>query len=241
MSGVLLRALCAAAVVSALLLTTACRPEVRGNHQNVLLVTLETTRADHLGAYGYSRDTSPRLDALARGAVLFERLSTVSPRTNPSLASLMTSRFPHEHGVRNLLLPLEPENRTLAEILRASGYVTGAVQTHPRLVASSGFAQGFDTYDDAYAEHPLADQACGVARDWIDRRSRGARPWFLWLHLMDPHWTYAPPPGLACLRATGPQARAALSGAGGAAGADRTGDLPECDDPFGGPGFRRPL
>jgi arylsulfatase A-like enzyme len=96
----------------------SCRPPVQGNGRNLLLITLETTRADHLGAYGYRRDTTPRIDALAREGVLFESFLTVSPRTNPSLASMMTSRYPHEHGVRNLLLTLEPGNRTLAEVLR---------------------------------------------------------------------------------------------------------------------------
>jgi arylsulfatase A-like enzyme len=170
-----------------------CRPAVRGNGWNLLLITLETTRADHLGSYGYARDTSPSLDRLARDAVLFERLISVSPRTNPSLATLMTSRYPHEHGVRNLLLPLEPYNQTLAEILLAAGYNTGAVQTHPRLIAASGFAQGFQSYNDDFRAHPLADQACRAALNWIQAREQEARPWFLWLHLMDPHWTYEPP------------------------------------------------
>jgi arylsulfatase A-like enzyme len=173
----------------------SCRPPVQGNGRNLLLITLETTRADHLGAYGYRRDTTPRIDALAREGVLFESFLTVSPRTNPSLASMMTSRYPHEHGVRNLLLTLEPGNRTLAEVLRDAGYVTAAVQTHPRLISPSGLAQGFDDYDADYSAHPRAAEACAAAEEWIRDASRGRRPWFLWLHLMDPHWTYDPPAG----------------------------------------------
>ncbi len=166
---------------------------MRGNRLNVLLVTLETTRADHLGAYGYARDTSPSFDRLASEGVLFEHHSTVSPRTNPSLASLLTSSYPHEHGVRNLLLPLEPENRTLAEVLRSAGYATGAVQSHPRLIKASGLAQGFTDYDDDVAAHPVADQACARAEAWIRDAARRSRPWFFWIHVMDPHWTYEPP------------------------------------------------
>jgi arylsulfatase A-like enzyme len=177
----------------ALAACAGCRPPVQGRGWNVLLVTIETTRADHLSTYGYARETSPAITAFAASGVLFERAGVAIPRTNPSLASLMTSRYPHEHGVRNLLLPLEPENRTLAEVLRAAGYATGAVQTHPRLIAASGFAQGFDAYLDAFTEHPLAEQACARAEAWIDGRGSGGRPWFLWLHLMDPHWTYDPP------------------------------------------------
>jgi arylsulfatase A-like enzyme len=197
MSRARLRADRAAQVAAVLALAlvvcaSACRP-VRGNRLNVLLITLETTRADHLGAYGYPRDTSPSLDRVAAEGVLFEHDSTVSPRTNPSLAVLMTSTYPQENGVRNLLLPLEPENRTLAEVLRGAGYSTGAVQTHPRLIRTSGFEQGIADYDDDVQAHRLADAACARASTWIARASRGSRPWFLWIHLMDPHWTYEPP------------------------------------------------
>ena len=166
---------------------------MEGNRRNVLLVTFETTRADHLSSYGYERETSPGLDHLSAEGTLFENCSSVSPRTNPSLASLMTGRYPHEHGVRNLLLPLEPEEKTLAEILRDAGYRTAAVQTHPRLVRGSGMAQGFTDYMDDYRKFPLAEQAARVAEDWIRKHGAGERPWFLWLHLMDPHWTYDPP------------------------------------------------
>jgi len=172
-----------------------CKPAVRGNGRNLLLITLETTRADHLGTYGYERQTSPRIDRLASEGVVFDRFSSVSPRTNPSLASLMTSRYPHEHGVRNLLLTLESEQLTLAEALQSAGYVSGAIQTHPRLIAASGFAQGFDDYHDDVTAHPLAPQSVAAAVDWIREAASATRPWFLWLHLMDPHWTYDPPTG----------------------------------------------
>ncbi len=180
------------ALVAALAAAAACRPAVRGNGRNVLLVTFETTRADHLTPYGYARETSPFLARLAAEGALFEHASSASPRTNPSLASIMTALYPHEHGVRNLLLPLEHDNRTLAEVLRDAGYRTAAVQTHPRLVRGSGFEQGFDTYDDDYAAHPRAEQACAAAERWI-ASVPDDRPWFVWIHLMDPHWTYDPP------------------------------------------------
>jgi arylsulfatase A-like enzyme len=169
-------------VVALAVPVVTCKPAVRGNGRNLLLITLETTRADHLGTYGYERQTSPRIDRLASEGVVFDRFSSVSPRTNPSLASLMTSRYPHEHGVRNLLLTLESEQLTLA-------------QTHPRLVAASGFDQGFDDYHDDVTAHPRAPQSVAAAVDWIREAAGGTRPWFLWLHLMDPHWTYDPPAG----------------------------------------------
>jgi arylsulfatase A-like enzyme len=181
----------ATVLLAGVVFAVACRPVDPGNRRNLLLITLETTRADHLGIYGYPRDTSPRIDRLAEEGVVFERFFAVSPRTNPSLASLMTSRYPHEHGVRNLLLPLEPPNRTLAELLREAGYITAAIQTHPRLVEPSGFAQGFEQY--RLMPHMRASAACAAAGAWIQESSRGDRPWFLWLHIMDPHWTYDPP------------------------------------------------
>lgn len=171
------------------------RPQSHGNGHNLLLITIETTRADHLGAYGYHRDTTPEIDRFASQGALFEQYSSVSPRTNPSLASLMTSRYPHEHGVRHLLVPLAPENRTLAEILRDAGYATAAVQTHPGLTAASGLAQGFDRYEDDTQAHFTADAALGIVAAWLKDLAGAGKPWFVWVHLMDPHWPYYPPPG----------------------------------------------
>jgi arylsulfatase A-like enzyme len=170
-----------------------CRRPLRGNGRNVLLVTIETTRADHVGAYGYARETTPRFDAWSAGGVLFEQHSSVSPRTNPSVASILTARYPHEHGTRSILLPLERECRSLGEIFRDAGYRTAGIQTHPRLVSASGFGQGFDEYLDDFRGHPRADQSLGLAWEWIESASRGRRPWFLWVHVMDPHWPYEPP------------------------------------------------
>jgi len=160
---------------------------------NVILITLETTRADHLSCYGYARTTTPHIDRLAESGALFTKAFAVSPRTNPSLASLFTSLYPHEHGVRNLVWPLDPGKKTLAEILRDNGYTTGAVQTHPRLTPASGFSQGFQMYDDNVVGHPRADLACEAAASWIRKMSETKQPWFLWVHLMDPHWIYLPP------------------------------------------------
>jgi arylsulfatase A-like enzyme len=177
----------------------ACEVQSAPDLPNVLLVTMETTRADHLGAYGYSRPTSPSFDRMAARGALFESALTVSPSTNPSLASLMTSLYPHEHGVRSLLRPLDPEARTLAEILRGAGYRTGAIQTHHFMKSASGIAQGFDSYEDSFIGERRADEAARLAVRWIEGASRGGRPWFLWVHLVDPHWPYDPPAQAASL------------------------------------------
>jgi arylsulfatase A-like enzyme len=177
----------------------ACEVQSAPDLPNVLLVTMETTRADHLGAYGYSRPTSPSFDRMAARGALFESALTVSPSTNPSLASLMTSLYPHEHGVRSLLRPLDTEARTLAEILRGAGYRTGAIQTHHFMKSASGIAQGFDSYEDSFIGERRADEAARLAVRWIEGASRGGRPWFLWVHLVDPHWPYDPPAQAASL------------------------------------------
>ena len=91
-------------------------------------------------------------------------------------------------------MPLERPNTSIAELLRGAGYETGAVQTHARLVKRSGFEQGFDYYDDDWRAHQLAPQVGEKALKWLGERD-GERPWFLWLHYYDPHWTYDPPPG----------------------------------------------
>jgi len=185
-----------ALTIAALLATvlTGCGRTEQGNGRNILLITLETTRADHLGVNGYYRETSPHLDAFAAEGVNFENALSVSPRTNPSLASLMTSLYPHEHGVRSLPVRLDKRNTTLAETLRDAGYYTMAVMTHPWLVKSRGFEQGFDVYDD-HLEQADATEAFGHAKKLLDRAGRNDDPWFLWVHLMDPHWFYYPPEG----------------------------------------------
>src|SRR5262249_2615978 len=176
-----------------LILLAGCGPRAHSTKWNAILISLETTRADHLHCYGYPRATSPHVDQLAQRGAQFDGMMTVSPRTNPSLASLFTSHYPHEHGVRNLILPLAASNQTLTEILKGAGFQTYAVQTHPRLNPGSGFAQGFDTYDDDIPKHYRADQACLAAENWIRKASQNNKPWFLWIHIMDPHWIYSPP------------------------------------------------
>lgn len=178
---------------------SACGVQSAPDLPNILLVTMDTTRADHLGVYGYSRPTSPHFDRLAARGALFESALTVSPRTTPSVASLMTSLYPHEHGVRNLLRPLDAEARTLAEILHGAGYRTGAIQTHHFMKSTSGMAQGFDTYEDSFIGERRADEAARLAVRWIEAASRSSRPWFLWVHLVDPHWPYDPPAKTATL------------------------------------------
>lgn len=169
---------------------------------SVLLVTIDTLRADRLGAYGDARARTPVLDGLARQGAVFERAYTPVPITLPAHVSLMTGLLPPAHGVRgNGAFALGPGLPTLAEILKASGRRTAAFIGGFPLTRRFGLGRGFDEYDDAMSKAP------GVNYDLAERRARdvvdAARKWlaanagavFVWVHLFDPHAPYDPPAG----------------------------------------------
>jgi arylsulfatase A-like enzyme len=169
--------------------------EDRRREPDLVLITVDALRPDHLGCYGYGRETSPAADALARDGVLFENAFTPVPRTSPAVASMMTGLYPRDHGVHRLWEPLGPGPATLAGLLREEGYVTGAVVTR-NLHHQSGIHRGFDTYQDNapyLQDSPLsrAERLADMAADWVARH-RGTK-FFLWLHLWDPHFLYWPP------------------------------------------------
>src|SRR5262245_11072272 len=116
-----------AAAAPALLLAATSGACSRPARPSVVLVTIDTLRADHLGCYGYERAVSPHIDALAREGLLYERALTTLPRTSQSVASILTGRLPKSHGVRGLFSRLPETNRTLAEVLRGQGWHTGGV------------------------------------------------------------------------------------------------------------------
>jgi len=178
-------------MLCALGLTTACAGNAA--RPNVLLITIDTLRADHLGCYGYGRRTSPRVDRLAAEGALFERAYTSLPRTTQSIASILTGRFPKGHGARGLFSRLPEANVTLAEILKEHGYATAAFTTNSFLRPGQGFEQGFDLYDNPESRW-VGDSAVPLTRaavTWLQSRPAGT-PWFLWVHYLDPHWTYEP-------------------------------------------------
>lgn len=167
---------------------------------NVLLVTLDTTRADHLGSYGYALARTPNLDALASRGVRFARVDTAAPVTLPSHATILTGLFPYRHRVRdNGTFRLGAEFETLAERLQAAGYDTAAVIGSIVLAKRHGLDQGFRIYDDdlgsgyslgtSVAER-TAEEVVEAARQ---RLSELRRPFFLWVHFFDPHEEYRPP------------------------------------------------
>ncbi len=171
---------------------------------NVLLVSIDTLRADHLGCYGAKAKT-PTIDGLAADGVLFERAVSHVPLTLPSHASLLTGIYPIAHGIRdNGAFRLAPVHRTLASLFHDRGYRTGAFVGSFPLDSRFGLDQGFDVYDDVngegafydikIAERP-ADEVLKPAAAWIEKTA--GDPYFAFVHLYDPHSPYEPPPPFA--------------------------------------------
>ncbi|HET9316578.1 MAG TPA: sulfatase, partial [Vicinamibacteria bacterium] len=200
-----------AAAVAVALLSPRLRPWLRERALaraprplSVVLLTLDTTRADRLGCYGHPGGASPNLDALARRGVLFRQAYAHVPLTCPSHASLLTGRLPTGHGVRdNGGYVLAPGLPTLAERFAAAGHRTGAFVSAFVLDRRFGLARGFATYHDAVPAGSAADQGdpshrAVRAEETIDRALRWleqdpGRPFFLWVHLFDPHHPYEAP------------------------------------------------
>jgi arylsulfatase A-like enzyme/Tfp pilus assembly protein PilF len=172
---------------------------------DVLLVTLDTTRADRLGCYGYSSAKTRHLDRLAAEGTRFETVIAPAPITLPSHSSILTGLYPFEHGVRNNgNFYLAARFETLATRLKARGYRTGAFVSSFILDRRYGLDRGFDVYDDrmegefkqvvALQAERRGDRTALALGRWIDERAKepGA-PFFAWLHLYDPHEPYSPP------------------------------------------------
>ncbi len=165
---------------------------------NLVLVIIDTIRADHLSAYGYRRRTSPNLDRLASRALLFKNAFSASTWTLPSTASLMTGLYPDQHGARRLPEVLSPEANTLAERLRALGYRTAAFTDGGFVDPQWGFAQGFDRYDStrgqAWSPKDVKRVVEPTARWLTENRSA---PFFLFVHTYEAHQPYLNREGLA--------------------------------------------
>jgi arylsulfatase A-like enzyme len=184
-------------------------PHPEPRHGNVLLITLDTTRADHLGCYGYPGISTPNLDALASEGIRFENAYTPCPMTFPAHSSIMTGQYPFTHGVRNNTnYSLGYDNTTIAEILSDAKYKTAAFIGSTILEGRLGLKQGFDNYyDDMFSgvektkvTTPWASRkAANVDYDflnWLDNlpSDMGDSPgWFAWVHYYDPHYPYDPP------------------------------------------------
>jgi tetratricopeptide (TPR) repeat protein len=190
------------ALSALVLLCSSSAASQRDPRPDILLVTIDTLRADRVGAYGYKSAHTPTLDRLAAEGVRFADATAHAVLTLPSHAAILTGRYPGAYGIRlNGMGALPAEAITLAERLKGAGYRTGAVVASAVLGESFGLAQGFDDYDDRMSVQATdtvaladlfrpADQVTAAARRWIELQKG---PWFLWVHYYDPHLPYAAP------------------------------------------------
>jgi len=195
-----------AAVITIAVMISCGTPTIRRQPGlNVLLITIDTLRADALGAYGNSTVSTPLLDRLSAGGVRFSRALAQTVVTLPSHANILSGRYPFAHGVRENSGFRFPDNvDTLATVLKAQGYRTGAFVSAFPLDVRFGLARGFDVYDDRYGKgaeraafrepERAGTATVAAAAAWIaNPKPPAPTPWFAWVHLYEPHFPYAPP------------------------------------------------
>ena len=169
---------------------------------NLVLITIDTLRADHVGVYGAPAGVTPVLDALASRGVRFDQAQTAVPLTGPSHATILTGQYPPTHGVRgNVVFTLGDEHPTLATLLKRRGYRTAAFVGAYPVAAAFGFGQGFDTFDEEFHESSPGDpgaerranEVADAAARWLGSLGTADAAFFAWLHFYDPHAPYTPP------------------------------------------------
>ena len=169
----------------------------------VLLVSIDTLRPDHLGIYGYDRDTSPQIDRFFEDAAIYDRAMAVGPRTPPSVASMLTGRYPAGHRVRLFYQKLPNRIATIPDLLPAGYQTAGFVGNAVVSDEAMGLASRFDVFEDEVDRPALyttnversAEPLTDAAIAWLRERRDPERPFFLWVHYMDPHSPYLPPEG----------------------------------------------
>lgn len=173
------------------------------DQRNLVLITIDTLRADYVSCNGSTKVQTPNIDRLANGGVNFQRVRTAVPLTLPAHTSILTALYPPAHGVRdNGTYVLAQDRLTLAEVLKQHGYTTAAFVGSFILDHRFGLAQGFDVYDDRITQDPSQLENLDAERNatavdaafakWLDTYEQKA-PVFLWIHLYDPHAPYVPP------------------------------------------------
>lgn len=183
------------------------RSDTAGHRPNVLLILVDTLRADRLGTYGHDGGLSPTIDGIAVEGMVFERVISQAPWTQPSVASLFTSQYPSVHGVldyrnaysavygdQDVLPVLGDSVVTMAEVFQETGYDTAAFVANPFISAEFGFAQGFDHFDDSFASNTTPGGVVNSAfLNWATKRD-DEKPFFALLHYMDVHGPYGGSP-----------------------------------------------
>jgi arylsulfatase A-like enzyme len=198
-------------LVSAILPVVCAEPPA-APRPNIVLIVTDTVRKDHLGCYGYARDTSPNIDALARKGLRFEKAVATSSWTIPSLMSMFTGLPPSLHQATSYDRKLAPGIHTLASVLKDAGYQTVGITSNPSAGRQFGFSKGFDVYDDYTVSLANMDNLLGdskkqknvrnmntspivnrTAFNWLETKRSKDAPFFLFVLYIDPHGDYAPP------------------------------------------------
>jgi hypothetical protein len=169
---------------------TPISPKVR----RAILITLDTTRADHTGPYGYTRAATPSLDVFARRSLQFNHAYTVIPTTGPAHISILTGLYPQEHGSFENGMPARPGLRNLAELMRRDGRRTAAIVSARHVGSAAIGLAGFETWD-APPTTRDGGETVTLAIEWV--RAHKDEPFFLWVHLFDPHWPYVAHEGIS--------------------------------------------
>lgn len=165
-----------------------------GRAPDIVVITIDTLRSDRLGVYG-GGDATPRIDAFAAASAIYEDSLAPMPMTRPSHFSMLTSLYPREHGVLNNAVSLPDDAETLTELLAERGYATGGFVGVKLLGPASGAGQGFHHFEEPLERRERsAEEVVTRALAWVESLD-GSRPYFLWVHLFDPHLPYAAPGG----------------------------------------------
>lgn len=178
----------------------AAGPPADDRHPNILMVSIDTLRADHVSAYGYPKPTTPHLDQMAAEGARFARAISNCPWTLPSHITMFTGQEVGVHGIRTTNSALSPSALTIAKLLKTSGYRTMGIGSAPYLKAMYGNAVGFDSWDDELAQvsykdsHEAVTAGKAVDKALHDIKANKDRRWFVFLHLWDVHYDYVPPP-----------------------------------------------
>lgn len=155
---------------------------------NIILLTVDALRPDHLGCYGYPRQTSPTIDSLAASGAIFNNAVVQYPMTSPNFATMFTGTYPTTHGIIRVRTVLGDDNLTLAEVLQAAGYHTSAAITNGNLYPVFNYSQGFDEYHRCGHKEP--ERVTRTALEWL--AGRPPEPFFVWMHYTEPHGPYNP-------------------------------------------------
>lgn len=171
---------------------SGCSKQSSGKRPNVILIVVDTLRADHVGCYGYERDTTVNIDKLAREGILFKNAISAAPWTLPSIATILASQYPCVLGIRDRPVVIDERYRLLSEVLKLYSYRTYGVFSHALLSPRLGFGRGFDVYDNQTSPFRREGTSSpGVHQSALSfLREVGGQPFFLFLHYFDPHYNY---------------------------------------------------